>query len=116
MKVLRSEGVANHTGPESCVAGREAIGEALTGMRVPGAGARTRGRKRAVLRHTREVGARCPNGARRDLCGGRGVTRVPTAIEGTKDFNKFLVPLRLGAFVVNPFSAPQVRNVGVGTL
>ena len=40
-----------------------------------------------------EVGARCPNWARRDLCGGRGVTRVPTAIEGTKDFNKFLVPL-----------------------
>ncbi len=34
MKVLRSEGVANRTGPESCVAGREASGEALTGVRV----------------------------------------------------------------------------------
>ncbi len=32
MKVLRSEGVAYHTGPESCVAGREASGEALTGV------------------------------------------------------------------------------------
>ena len=34
MKVLRSDGVAYHTGPESCVAGREASGEALTGVRV----------------------------------------------------------------------------------
>ncbi len=34
MKVLRSEGVAYHTGPEACVAGREASGEALTGVRV----------------------------------------------------------------------------------
>ena len=32
MKVLRSEGVAYHTCPESCVAGREASGEALTGV------------------------------------------------------------------------------------
>ncbi len=34
MKVLRSEGVAYHAGPESCVAGREASGEALAGVRV----------------------------------------------------------------------------------
>ena len=30
MKVLCSEGIANHTGPESCVVHREMQGEALT--------------------------------------------------------------------------------------
>ena len=30
-------------------------------------------------RYTPEVGAVCPNWARTDLCGGREVTRVPTA-------------------------------------
>ncbi len=34
MEVLYGEGLANHTGPESCAAGREAIREALTGMRI----------------------------------------------------------------------------------
>ncbi len=34
----------------------------------------------AVRRHTPKAGARCVRSARRDLCGGRGVTRVPTAI------------------------------------
>ncbi len=28
------EGVANHAGPESCVGGRKAVGEALTGARA----------------------------------------------------------------------------------
>ena len=36
----------------------------------------------AKCRHTPEVGAVCPNWARTDLCGGREVTRVPTAIIG----------------------------------
>jgi hypothetical protein len=36
--------------------------------------------ERAVRRQTPEVGAGCLNWARPDLCGGRGVTRVPTAI------------------------------------
>ena len=31
MKIPYGEGVANHTGPESCVDGRKGIGEALTG-------------------------------------------------------------------------------------
>src|SRR5215208_1619138 len=35
---------------------------------------------RAVLRQAPEVGAGCLNRARPDLCGGRGETRVPTAI------------------------------------
>ena len=34
----------------------------------------------AFRRQTPEVGAGCLNWARPDLCGGRGVTRVPTAI------------------------------------
>ena len=34
MQVLCSEGIANHTGPESCVVHREVQGEALTGETV----------------------------------------------------------------------------------
>jgi hypothetical protein len=37
--------------------------------------------KHTLLRQTPEAGVRCVSSARRDLCGGRGVTRVPTAIE-----------------------------------
>jgi hypothetical protein len=36
--------------------------------------------ERSLLRQIRKVGAECLNGARSDLCGGRGETRVPTAI------------------------------------
>ena len=36
----------------------------------------------ALCSQTPEVGAVCPNWARTDLCGGREVTRVPTAILG----------------------------------
>ncbi len=32
MKESYGEGLATHTGPESCAAGREAVGEALTGV------------------------------------------------------------------------------------
>ena len=34
VQVHYGEGVANHTGPESCAARREACGEALTGVRA----------------------------------------------------------------------------------
>ena len=34
MQVSHSEGVANHTGPESCAGIREDAGEALTGERI----------------------------------------------------------------------------------
>ena len=34
MQVPYSEGVANHTGPESCAVHREVLGEALTGVRA----------------------------------------------------------------------------------
>src|SRR5665811_364964 len=52
------------------------------GNRVTGAGAHTARRENtAKRRHTPEVGAVCPNWARTDLCGGRAVMRVPTAIK-----------------------------------
>src|SRR5271168_4461653 len=35
--------------------------------------------RESLRRQTPKVGAVCPNWARTDLCGGRGVTRVPTA-------------------------------------
>ncbi len=34
VQVHYGEGVANHTGPESCGCGREAVREALTGVRA----------------------------------------------------------------------------------
>lgn len=34
MQVHYSEGVATHTGPESCAQSREGLGEALTGVRI----------------------------------------------------------------------------------
>ena len=38
-----------------------------------------------LRRQTPEVGARCGNTARRDLCGGHAVTCVPTAIDRTRN-------------------------------
>src|SRR5829696_9825427 len=38
-------------------------------------------RVRHVCRQTPKVGAECPNRARSDLCGGRSVMGVPTAIK-----------------------------------
>ena len=34
MQVHRTEGVANHSGPEACAVVREADGEALSGVRI----------------------------------------------------------------------------------
>ena len=54
--------------------------------RVTGAGAHTEFRENITTRrYIPEVGAVCPNWARTDLCGGREVTRVPTAkVAGTR--------------------------------
>ena len=52
----------------------------VPGNRVTGAEAHTAPCENiAKRRHAPEVGAVCPNWARTDLCGGREVTRVPTA-------------------------------------
>ncbi|SRR6266545_1552173 len=52
---------------------REHVSQALERVR--------RAARPASRRHTPKVGAVCPNWARTDLCGGREVTRVPTAID-----------------------------------
>ena len=55
----------------------------VPGNRVTGAEAQTEFRENITTRrHTPEVGAVCPKWARTDLCGGREVTRVPTANKG----------------------------------
>ena len=52
----------------------------VPGNRVTAAEAHTAFRENITTRrYTPEVGAVCPNWARTDLCGGREVTRVPTA-------------------------------------
>jgi hypothetical protein len=60
---------------------RQSTGRAqYRGNRVTGAGAHAEFRENITTRrYTPEVGAVCPNWARTDLCGGREVTRVPTA-------------------------------------
>jgi hypothetical protein len=50
--------------------------------------------KRTLRRQTPKVGARCGNTARRDLCGGRVVTRVPTAIGSREDVGGHGVSIR----------------------
>src|SRR5450631_2600899 len=59
---------------------QQSTGRALPGNRVTGAEAHTEFRENITTRrYIPEVGAVCPNWARTDLCGGREVTRVPTA-------------------------------------
>ena len=55
------------------------VPDTVPGKRVIGAGARTEGRE--ASRQTSEVGAVCGQAARTDLCGGRPVMGVPTAID-----------------------------------
>jgi hypothetical protein len=50
------------------------------GKRVPEARLRTRSCSWGFVVHPPEVGARCVNYARRDLCGGCPVMGIPTAI------------------------------------
>ena len=57
--------------------------DAVPGNRVTSAGAHAaRCDDIAKCRYIPEAGAVCPNWARTDLCGGREVTRVPTANHG----------------------------------
>jgi hypothetical protein len=53
MKESYGEGVATHTGPESCVGARKGVGEALTGERT----GRVFTRERANLRDADAIGA-----------------------------------------------------------
>ncbi|RDJ98086.1 hypothetical protein DN412_41545 [Cupriavidus lacunae] len=42
----------------------------------------------AFCRQTPKVGARCPNWARRDLCGGCSVMSIPTAIQAIRSSDR----------------------------
>jgi hypothetical protein len=82
--------------------------DAELGNRVTAAGAHTSNRK-AICRHSPEVGAVCGKAARTDLCGGRGAISVPTATDlpvaqsGSASWGTSDVPLMLSAqpFVTN---------------
>src|ERR1022692_1469651 len=73
-------GGAKGGGRGECEPAKHAPGT-VPGARVTGAGAHTARRENiAKCRYIPEVGAVCLNWASTDLCGGREVTRVPTAI------------------------------------
>jgi hypothetical protein len=64
VQVRCSEGVATHTGPESCAAGREVRGEALTGERIGQPSSRERQSPRAPTPFTRRKATRADAPAR----------------------------------------------------
>ena len=77
-----AELVEPRAGAEGNVASAKHGPGTVPGNRVTGAEAHTEFRENITTRrYTPEVGAVCPNWARTDLCGGREVTRVPTAKE-----------------------------------
>src|SRR5258707_2780092 len=78
-------GGAKGGGRGECASAKHGPGT-VPGDRVTGAGAHTEFRENITTRrYIPEVGAVCPNWARTDLCGGREVTRVPTAeVVGTR--------------------------------
>src|SRR5450755_4753117 len=72
-------GGAKGGGRGECASAKHGPGT-VPGNRVTGAEAHTEFRENITTRrYIPEVGAVCPNWARTDLCGGREVTRVPTA-------------------------------------
>src|SRR4029077_12861508 len=72
-------GGAKGGGRGECASAKHGPGT-VPGDRVTGAGAHTEFRENITTRrYIPEVGAVCPNWARTDLCGGREVTRGPTA-------------------------------------
>src|SRR5712691_5196907 len=88
---------------------------AAPGKRVTGAGAHTI-RRESGAPVGPEVGAVCGKAARTDLCGGRGVTRVPTAtgseIRGLR--SRIFASLQCGlrSFVEQPTLRLPGRSVG----
>src|ERR1700726_2239858 len=78
-------GGAKGGGRRECESAKHWPGTA-PGNRVTGAEAHTEFRENITTRrYIPEVGAACPNWARTDLCGGREVTRVPTAKVAFRD-------------------------------
>ena len=67
---------------------------------------------RSLHRHTPEVGARCPNGARRVLCGGHEVTHVPTATPEPVEGRIVPIPASMtSAFSAPPRAKPSCRPI-----
>lgn len=81
MKVLDGEGVANHTGPESCVSMGHCAGEALTGVRAGRVLSREKGTPRQA------------GGSERRRCGilRKATLRVPRA-RGTRGLCAVVAP------------------------
>jgi hypothetical protein len=81
------------------------------GKRVTRAGAHTANRNgKTLCRHTPKVGAECPNGARSDLCGGRSVMSVPTAIS---EMSSQIIPLKARADSQDPSQIPALETTRV---
>src|SRR5262245_45206344 len=77
-----AEPVEQRAGAKGNACGQKHAPDTEPGARVTGARARTEG---FASPSPPKVGAVCLNWARTDLCGGRGVTCVPTAILFTQD-------------------------------
>src|SRR5882724_8187629 len=80
----------------------------VPGNRVTGAETHAEFRENLTTRrYTPEVGAVCPNWARTDLCGGREVTRVPTAKVADRGANRRDCRVGPGNFTL---SLSQIRT------
>ena len=67
------------------------------------------------MRHIPEAGAVCGNSARTDLCGGRGVTSVPTATAAIGEFSDALrnaVSIRCDRDTIAVIAFPGRRMTG----
>ena len=103
MQVRCSEGVAIHTGPESCASGREARGEALTGERIGQPSSRGRVFSRAPTSSTERKATRA--GAPSQAPDRPGVVEDPGMCARS---------LRGNREISSPTTDPQGRLVRIG--
>ena len=103
MQVRYGEGVATHTGPESCATGREAKGEALAGERIGQPSSRERVFSRAP---TSSTGRKATwSGAPARVSGRPGVVKDPGMCTRS---------LRGNREISSPTTGPQGRLVRIG--
>jgi hypothetical protein len=103
VQVRCSEGVATHTGPESCVSGREARGEALTGERIGQPSSRERVFSRAPTSSTGRKATRSEASAQ--AADRPGVVKEPGMCARS---------LRGNREISSPTTDPQGRLVRIG--
>jgi RNA-directed DNA polymerase len=87
MKESYVEGLAAHSGPESCVVARESRGEALTGVRA----GRVLSRERCFLRGADAVGESgrpCPEHRHREMPGDPARSETPCMYGNTSRENR----------------------------